>query len=104
MVKKMQESDTENEIREAYRVCNFSSFFNVFITTIEIIHTNYSGNYASKMWGHLWFVGSNGNNLKKIYPENMKKKIVGAVWELPAKYHGQYSPFPLKLGWIGCAI
>ena len=21
----------------------------------------------------------------KIYPENMKKKIVGAVWELPAK-------------------
>ena len=39
MVKKMQESDTENEIREAYRVCNFSSFFNVFITTIEIIHT-----------------------------------------------------------------
>ena len=36
MVKKMQESDTENEIREAYRVCTFLKFFNVFITTIEV--------------------------------------------------------------------
>ena len=61
MVKKMQESDTENEIREAYRVCNFSSFSMYLLhTTIEIIHTPtmYSGNYTSKMWGHLWFVGS----------------------------------------------
>jgi hypothetical protein len=32
----------------------------------------------------------------KNYKEN-----VGAVWELPAKYHSQSSPFPLKLGWIG---
>ena len=23
--------------------------------------------------------------IKKIYPENLKKKNVGAVWELPAK-------------------
>ena len=32
MVKKMQESDTENEIREAYRVCIVFKFFNVFFT------------------------------------------------------------------------
>ena len=41
--------------------------------------------------------------IQKIYPENLKK-IVGAVWELPAKYHSQSSPFPPKSGWIGCAI
>ena len=41
--------------------------------------------------------------LKKTYPENWKT-IVGAVWELPAKWHSQSSLFPLKLGWIGCAI
>ena len=29
--------------------------------------------------------------LKKSYPENLKK-IVGAVWELPAKMHSQSSP------------
>ena len=27
------------------------------------------------------------------YAENVKK-IVGAIWELPAKYHSQSSPFP----------
>ena len=32
------------------------------------------------------------------------KKILGAVWKLPAKYHSQSSPFSPKLGWIGCAI
>ena len=32
------------------------------------------------------------------------KKIVGAVWKLPAKQHSQSSPFSPKLGWIGCAI
>ena len=42
--------------------------------------------------------------IKKTYPENLKKKIVGDIWELPAKKHSQSSPFPLKLGWIGCAI
>jgi hypothetical protein len=35
----------------------------------------------------------------KTYAENMKK-IMGAVWELPAKQHSQSSPFPLKLGLI----
>ena len=35
--------------------------------------------------------------LKEKYPENLKK-IVGALWELPAKYHSQSSPIPLKLG------
>ena len=39
----------------------------------------------------------------KKYPENLKN-IVGAIWELPAKKHSQASPFPLQLGWIGCAI
>ena len=28
---------------------------------------------------------------KNIYPENLKK-IMGAVWELPAKKHNQSSP------------
>ena len=32
------------------------------------------------------------------------KKIMGAVWKLPAKQHSQSSPFSPKLGWIGCAI
>ena len=39
----------------------------------------------------------------KNYAESLKK-IDGAVWELPAKKHSQSSPFPPKLGWIGCAI
>ena len=34
--------------------------------------------------------------LKKTYPENLKK-IMGAVWELPAKQHSQSSPFSIKL-------
>ena len=39
-------------------------------------------------------MGLNDFILKKInknYAENMKK-IVGAVWELPAKQHSQFSP------------
>ena len=32
------------------------------------------------------------------------KKIVGAVWKLPAKQHRQSSPIWVKMGWIGCAI
>ena len=36
----------------------------------------------------------------KTYAENMKK-IVDAIWELPAKQHSQSSQFPLKLGWTG---
>ena len=49
-------------------------------------------------------------NKKKFFRSELKiwehtmKKIVGVVWELPAKYHSQSSPFPLKLGWIGCAF
>ena len=41
--------------------------------------------------------------LKKTYAENLKKNE-DAVWELPAKEHSQSSPFPLRLGWNGCAI
>ena len=37
------------------------------------------------------------------YAENMKK-IIGAVWKLPAKLHSQSSPFPPNLGWIDCVI
>ena len=37
----------------------------------------------SKMRGHLWFVGSYLDN-QKNYAENMKK-IMGALWGLPAK-------------------
>ena len=29
--------------------------------------------------------------IKKAYPENLKK-IMGAVWELPAKQHSQFQP------------
>ena len=32
------------------------------------------------------------------------KKIVGAVWKLPAKQRSQSSPFSPKFGWIGCTI
>ncbi len=54
------------------------------------------------MWGKsgLWVLHEMVN---KAYAENMKKNV-GAIWELPAKEHSQYSPFPLKLGWIGCAL
>ena len=41
--------------------------------------------------------------LKKTYAENLKK-IVGAVWELPAKYHSLFSPICMEMGWIGCAV
>ena len=32
------------------------------------------------------------------------KKILGAVWELPAKKHSQSSQTWVEMGWIGCAI
>ena len=48
----------------------------------------------------LWVL--NEITLKK-YAESLKK-IVGAVWELPAKYHSQASPIWVEMGWIGCAI
>ena len=66
-------------------------------------HTPYPGNNMCQKCGGktgLWVLHEIVN---KTYAEIMKK-IVGAVWELPAKQHSQSSPFPLKLGWIGCAI
>ena len=66
------------------------------------VHTTYTGNNMCQKCGGksgLWVLHEIVN---KTYAENMKK-IVGAVWELPAKQHSQSSPFPLKLGWIGCA-
>ena len=36
---------------------------------------------------------------KNIYAESLKK-IVGAVWELPAKQHSQSSAIWMKMGWI----
>jgi hypothetical protein len=69
----------------------------------NIAHTTYSKkNMGQKCEGDcgLWVLNK---IIKKIYPENLKK-IVGALWELPAKQHSQSSPFPLKLGWIGCTI
>ena len=57
---------------------------------------------GQKCEGNCGFWVLNEIILKK-YHENFKK-IEGAVWELPAKKHSQSSPFPLKLGWIGCAI
>ena len=49
------------------------------------IHTTYSRNdMAQKCEGNcgLWILNE---MIKKIYPENLKK-VVGAVWGLPAKY------------------
>ena len=47
-------------------------------------HTTYSRkNMGQKCEGNLWF-GVLNEKVKRIYPENLKK-IVGAVWELPAK-------------------
>ena len=40
--------------------------------------------------------------IKKIYTESLKK-IVGAVWELPAKLHSQSSQTWVEMGWIRCA-
>ena len=48
----------------------------------------------------LWVLNEIG---KRIYPEKLIK-IVGSVWELPAKEHSQSSPFSPEFGWIGCAI
>ena len=39
----------------------------------------------------------------KIYAGSLKK-IVGAIWELPAKQHSQSSQTWVEMGWIGCAI
>ena len=50
-----------------------------------LIHTTYSrrNNIGQKFEGNcgLWILNE---IIEKIYPENFKK-IVGAVWELPAK-------------------
>ena len=49
-----------------------------------VLHTTYSrNNKGQKCEGNcgLWVLNE---MIKKTYPENLKK-IVGAVWELPAK-------------------
>ena len=54
------------------------------INLSEIKHTTYSrNNMSQKCEGNcgLWVLNE---IIKKIYPENLKK-IMGAVWELPAK-------------------
>ena len=51
---------------------------------VETLHTTYTrNNIGQKCEGNcgLWALGE---IIKKNYPENLKK-IVGAVWELPAK-------------------
>ena len=51
---------------------------------VHSLHTTYSRNIlCQKCWGicGLWVLIE---IIKKIYPEDLKK-IVGAVWELPAK-------------------
>ena len=40
--------------------------------------------------------------MKLLYQS--EKNILGVFQKLPAKQHSQSSPFPPKLGWIGCAI
>ena len=50
----------------------------------NVAHTTYNRNNMHKKCGGncgLWVLNE---ITKKIYPENLKK-IVGAVWELPAK-------------------
>ena len=69
----------------------------------KALHTIYTkNNMGQKCEGNcgLWAFNE---MVRKINPENLKK-IVGAIWELSAKYQSQSSQFPLKLGWIGCAI
>jgi hypothetical protein len=48
-------------------------------------HTTYSKNIMCQKCGvicDLWILNK---IFKEMYAENMKKKVVGAVWELPAK-------------------
>ena len=48
-------------------------------------NTTYSrNNMGQKCEGNCGVWGFN-EIIKRKYPENLKKKIVGAVWELPAK-------------------
>ena len=51
-------------------------------------------------------MGLNGFIFKKINEnENItEKKILGAIQDLLAKQHSQYSPIWVEMGWIGCAI
>ena len=56
----------------------------VLVLGYALYHTTYSrNNIGQKCEGNcgLWVLNE---IIKKIYPENLKK-IVGAVWELPAK-------------------
>ena len=79
------------------------NFWPLHLNFTYVYHTTYTrNNMGQKCGGNcgLWVLNE---IIKKLYPENLKK-IVGALWELPAKQHSQSSPFPLKLGWIGCAI
>ena len=51
-----------------------------------VVHTIYPGNNMFQKCGHksgLWVLHEKVN---KTYAENMKK-ILGAIWELPAKHH-----------------
>ena len=61
------------------------------VADVYVIHTIYPGNNMCQKCGRksgLWVLHEIVN---KTYAENMKK-IVGAVWELPAKQHSQFSP------------
>ena len=49
------------------------------------LHTTYSRNNMGEKCEGNCGLRVLIETIKKIYPENLKKKIVGAVWELPAK-------------------
>ena len=79
-----------SSLKNAKNVTKFMRFF------VQTKHTTYSrNNMGQKCEGNigLWVLNE---MIKKIYPENLKK-IVGAIWELPAKQHSQSSPFTFKL-------
>ena len=80
-----------------YEVYNFTIHFHSVkvLKSVNIFqiaqHTIYPGNNVCQKCGHksgLWVLHE---MINKTYAENMKK-IVGAIWELPAKQHSQSSP------------
>ena len=66
-------------------------------------HTTYSGNIMCQKCGLDCGLIVLNEIFFKNYAESLKK-ILGAVWELPAKKHSQSSQTWVEMGWIGCAI
>ena len=82
--KAVREIGKKNKTKKSFNPRFCDKFGWQIFTVLGLPQTTYSRNNMRQKCGGdcgLWILNE---IIKKIYPENMKK-IVGAVWELPAK-------------------